>query len=428
MKETWVKRIITVVASILLIMYVGYQIYKSTYTGVQTETVVYDTLSDTADMNGFVIRDEELVISDQAASAVKYMYDDGVKVAKGTQVAKFFEAASDVYAQERISVLDQEIAKFTQLSAMKETSEAKPEELDKSITQDLFQLLEAARKNELKHFDSYRDSLLYLISERQIITGTVEDFSVRLSELEKEKQELESSYGQAVGGVSAPVSGYFISSVDGYESAVAFEDALDLTISEIDALLEQQPQPAENAVGKISISNEWYVACRVSANDALKLSKGAKVNLVIPSASYEDVPAVVKVINQEDKRQDAAVIFSCTDLDGNLIDLRKAPMQIKFEEYTGLRVSKDALHVETMSVDVKDETGKVVGQEEKEVQGVYILYGEVIRFREVCPLYTGDDYVICDPNPTNALTSNVLKLYDEVIVSGKDLYDGKYVR
>ena len=64
------------------------------------------------------------------------------------------------------------------------------------------------------------------------------------------------------------------------------------------------------------------------------------------------------------------------------------------------------------------------------LQKVYILYGNSIKFVEIVPLYSSNNYVICDPDPDTSelMTSETLTLYDEVVVGGKDLYDGKMVK
>ena len=50
-------------------------------------------------------------------------------------------------------------------------------------------------------------------------------------------------------------------------------------------------------------------------------------------------------------------------------------------------------------------------------------------FKEIVPLSTYSTFVLCDPNPEEDATFNgeTIKLYDEVVVGGTDLYDGKIV-
>ena len=68
-------------------------------------------------------------------------------------------------------------------------------------------------------------------------------------------------------------------------------------------------------------------------------------------------------------------------------------------------------------------------RERKKVQGVYVLYGSEVQFKQVAILYSTKDYVICDTSPEDKVLFNgeTISLYDKVIVKGDDLYDGKVI-
>lgn len=72
--------------------------------------------------------------------------------------------------------------------------------------------------------------------------------------------------------------------------------------------------------------------------------------------------------------------------------------------YTGLRISKDAVHI------VND------------VNGVYVRSGQLIEFRPIVKLYENENYILV-PNGGNK--ESKLKLYDEVVVRGRGLRDGR---
>ena len=60
---------------------------------------------------------------------------------------------------------------------------------------------------------------------------------------------------------------------------------------------------------------------------------------------------------------------------------------------------------------------------------MYIKYAKELLFKEISILYSASNYVICDPNPENLLTDyGNVKLYDEVVIQGADLYDGKVIK
>ena len=53
-----------------------------------------------------------------------------------------------------------------------------------------------------------------------------------------------------------------------------------------------------------------------------------------------------------------------------------------------------------------------------------MLTGMQVKFVEVNVLHKDDSYMICEKQTSD---ESVLRLYDEVIVKGKNLYDGKIV-
>ena len=58
------------------------------------------------------------------------------------------------------------------------------------------------------------------------------------------------------------------------------------------------------------------------------------------------------------------------------------------------------------------------------VKGVYVKYGNLARFRKITVLYQDDQYILV-PEGGKVGTDNEVRLFDEVIVEGTDLYDGK---
>ncbi|MBR4726382.1 MAG: hypothetical protein IK080_00650, partial [Clostridia bacterium] len=108
----------------------------------------------------------------------------------------------------------------------------------------------------------------------------------------------------------------------------------------------------------------------------------------------------------------AVVLFKCTLMNARLCALRKVSGRIVMKEYSGLKVSKDALRF--------DADGN---------PGVYVLRGDVVSFRSVREIYAADTFIIAAaPADPSTLPYKHLQLYDEVITSGKDLYDGMVLR
>ena len=115
-------------------------------------------------------------------------------------------------------------------------------------------------------------------------------------------------------------------------------------------------------------------------------------------------------------------------MNSDLAQARQEPIEIGLGSYTGLRISKKAIHDDYVTKTTYDDNDNKHTEQVK-VQGVYVLHGSEVRFKQISILYADDDYVICDPEPDSKdlVDGTTVELYDQVILEGDDLYDGKVV-
>ena len=73
---------------------------------------------------------------------------------------------------------------------------------------------------------------------------------------------------------------------------------------------------------------------------------------------------------------------------------------------------------------VKDSSIQALQAQQQGVTGVYTVSGMRLKFVPVNVLYSTEDFIICEQQVSE---KTVLRLYDEVVVKGKGLYDGKVI-
>ena len=123
---------------------------------------------------------------------------------------------------------------------------------------------------------------------------------------------------------------------------------------------------------------------------------------VFPSA----VPVTVYACNK-DSKGNLAVVFRCDYMSEELSTIRKETVEIQMVEHTGLKVPKRAIIVD-----------------ENQQAGVFVRSGNIVSFRKIEQKYSEPaDYVICKEIDEDGY----LRLYDDIIVGGRGLYDGKIV-
>ena len=431
MNNPVLKRLVSGLIGLLLLFYIGNQIYNASYSGVKAETAVYANAEDTIQMTGTVIRKEQL-LRQSVQGVLTYPLGEGGKIAKDGVVAEVYDSAKDATQQQQAAHLSAEIARLQSLSKPGDTYAANPGSLTKQINQGLKEILTSLQGRDYNTLSSQRDSLLYLMNEQQVVTGASKDFSARIAQLQGQLSAIPTSGGTKMGQIKSPVSGYFVSAADGYESQYNYATVLELSVNDLKA--KKKPQAlGSDVIGKVCEEFDWYFAAVVSQDDALKLKEGNRVNINFPFAVGKSVPATVAAVNQPNHQGDAAVILQCSYMDTGIASVRDATVQVQAGTYSGIMVSQKSIHFEKLTKEFTQEDG-TKKKVEKEVQGVYVMHGNTIEFVQIIPLMSSGSYVICkelsdtDPEWKELMTKSPIRLYDEVIIEGTDLYDGKVVK
>ena len=145
--------------------------------------------------------------------------------------------------------------------------------------------------------------------------------------------------------------------------------------------------------------------CLVNTDKTVDLSKDKAIFVNFPSAGIEKLPVSIHKIGNRDADK-TLLILSCDEMNESLSEFRIEDVQIITEEYSGFKISNSSIRT-------------VDGE-----KGVYIVRGNLMGFRKIHVLYSTDTFSIVD-NPENS--SDYIRLYDNVVTEGVDLYDNKLV-
>ena len=384
-----------------LALFLGIQVYQSVYSSYSTESAVYYEDYDGIPITGLIIRDENVITAD-TAGVMSYTIPEGGRVAKEGVVAQVYASEAAAAAALQAEELEAEIQSLQSLQQYHDPTAADLDLLHTQVQTAFQNLLESTEGGRYDGISDSAEQLLSLLNREQIVTGQVTDFSQRIAALEAEKAALGDN--QPVQSVASPYAGYFISSADGYESVLSTDMIDTLTPDQLNAL-EPAALPAGSIVGKVVSDYEWYIAANISFSDSLQLAEGDSITLRTSLSSMPDLPVTVRKINKSATGEDVTVVFGCTYMNGELAGIRIHPMTIVLQTYEGLRVNAGAIRI-------------VDGQ-----RGVYVVEGAEAKFVPVNILYSTDSYSICEMSDSG----DGLQLYDEIIVKGKDLYDGKAI-
>ncbi len=388
---------------LLIAVFFVHQAAAAIYKPISTESASYYTAADGLNITGLIIRNETLVKS-QSGGVMHFIASDGSRVAKDGVIANIYDNESASITLTNIDSVNTKIADIEEMLSYNDLEAADLDMINSRVQKSLDSMIVSVAGGNFNNYSECRESLLSSLNRRQIAMGETADFSSQLAALKSELASLSASLPAAKGTIKAEKSGYFVSKTDGYEQSLTADILDTLTPEKLDSVKAEQT-PAD-VIGKIVSDYEWYIAAKVSINESLKYKEGDSLTIYTSVKSYPQMPVTVKKINISESSSSAVLLFECSDMNSELATMRTGPMTVVKKEYSGLKIPKSALRV----VDSK--------------RGVYVLTGMQIKFVEVNVLFSNDSYIICEKQTED---ENVLRLYDEVVTRGKNLYDGKIV-
>ncbi len=428
-KSNLFRKIIMTLLTVLVIVYVVYVIGRASFTQVRTESAKQMTVHNAISSHGYIIKDETLV-NYKGSETLTYALDDGDKISKGETIATAFKNTDAANTNLEITHLNNQITALEQLQKSANEIAETPDAIDEHIDSDLAEVNVALANGNLSLVRSTMDSVLYSINQRQLVTGKLSGIDDRIQQLKKQVSDLKKQYADAQKGkqIKSNSTGYFVSSADGYEGVIKTDQLETLTANDLKEENLKSNSVDSTVIGKTINGVYWYIACPVSSEEALKIKNANSLYVEIPLVSNNKIAVDVYSINQDNKMSDAVAILRGSYMNSEMANIRSEDISIILNTYTGIYVPKSAVHEATINKTSDSSNGKT---ESRTVNGVYIKVGTEIEFKQIVPLYSGDDYIICDPSPDSEKiysdSVGSLRLYDEIVVEGANLYDGKII-
>lgn len=394
------RRIMLMLTMLIPLFYIGAQMVLMVKASYQTQTVISYTMSDTVSCDGMLAM-QETQVEGRTDGVLGYQVNNGERVSAGSEVARVFadeESARSRAAAERLT------QQIETLERSQKNTGADMEMLMNQNQQGVYSALDILESGNYAKLSAACTEIQIAQNSMQLTAGAVPDFSARIEELKAQRDAAEraSSYT----ALTAPQTGYFVSSDDSQKQLYSAQQLKDMSPAELNEALKS-PREANDPqlVGKLILDYRWHYYGIVPYKQAEKFIKGTQVKIAFPGVSAEQVPAVVVGVTVDEENQIAKVDLLCDYINSTVVTLEHARADIIFATYNGLRIDRKALHI-------------IEGE-----NCVFVKFGNVIYQRDIKILFEDTDYILI---PTiYEKDVNEVKMFDEVIVHGADLYDEK---
>ena len=407
--------VILILAATVAIYFAAY-IYNALDDPYRTTQVYAYTSYDSVTVEGLVVREARVLPAQPGILEITRA--EGEKVGTGQEIALVYRDSQAQANQVQIEELEMEIE-------LLEYAIDQGGDLDSAarLDEDILQAVVGLRASyALGDCTQLRDQVMNVKSsvlKRGYTYGeglTPADLTARLRQLKEELTVLTRQSARATTRVTAPEPGVFSSLVDGYESLLTPDTVLQLTPSALQELIDNPAGEESGALGKLLTSNTWYFAANLPKQSAERLTEGKTATLRFSGELNREVERTVEQIGPTEQNKTLVVFSSSRYLILTTL-LRCQTVELIFDRWSGLRIPKQALHLEEVTR-TDDKTGEPVSVQ---ILAVYALVNGHAELREVEIVHEGEDYYVVRSVGTGP---KVLRAEDTIITEATGLQDG----
>ena len=377
----------------------------------------------TTALSGYVVR-EETVLPDDTSGLLQLQRAEGERVSAGGVIAVAYADQATLDRQQEIQSLETQIEQL-QYAADAALGAEVSLRLDTQILQDIIDYRTALAADRLDQAEDCGQSLRSLVLKRDYTYSDTTDFSAQVAELQSQLNQLRSQTGASTRRITAPQAGLYSAVVDGYETVLTPQALETLTPSQFSEL--EPDTSVSSTVGKLILGDTWYYAAVMDQEEAQLLQESGSLQLRFAKGIGQDLDVSLTRVSEPEDGQVVAVFRGNTYL-SELTLLRRQSAEVIRETESGIRVPIEAVRLVEETVTGEDGTETTVSR-----TGVYCIVGLEARFKPVDVVYQNEEFALVRSSlegadgMTTAQEEIRLREGDEVIVTARDLYDGKII-
>ena len=393
---------------VFFLVYITASFVFSAGSSVTTKVVKNGSVEDSLFAKGYVFKNAT-VLTSPSAGYIDCLKEDEERAEKGEAVAAVYKNEADAVLKEEIRSVDEKIENLEKNIKYKSAVDEDSAKKEQVIATTLKSLGAYSDKRDIESVVAAKKEIDALLSK----STSSADEKKELEDLKAKKIALSQSLQAKADIIYAGSAGCFTPTVDGGEellsaSRLEKEGINHNYIKQLEGTdfknLVSSKVEAGDFVGKIVDNFKWYLAAKIPVAESELIKKGDEIKIRFPEYDSASVVGEVVSISAEDSGEVVVVVRSNKYLK-SVYKISKADVQLIKNVYKGIKIPQEALRI----VDGK--------------KGVYVRRGNLVKFFPIEIKYSDDEWVITPENEQG----NGLKLYDEVIVKGRNLYDNKII-
>ena len=392
-------KIISIVLAAVVLAYVLFSVILNSGSSYALETAVYCEVGDGVTVSGFVVRSEEVLVSN--SPIVVCELTEGERVGGGQRVATGYQSGSARENREELNSLKKQRDQLAYAAEGSDSSNAAA--LDGEISGMIVNLAVQTSQQRFSAARATASELEPLVLRRSVSGDDSALIRQRISDIDQRISVLSAQTSTGATAITVAESGYFSEQTDGLERILTPERVETMSLSELRALEEGEYSAPDHAIGRLIQGQKWYFIAEIPQARAEQCEEGERLTVNFADGALQGLRMRVERIGAAEDGS-CVIVLLCEKMLQNVTALRRQTVDIVFDTYEGLRVPKAAIYY------VNGETG------------VYILESARADWKKVEILFEyGNDYLVrWDDSDTDNLWPK-----DEIILTAEDISDGK---
>lgn len=392
-------KLISILLAVVIAAYVLFSVILNSGSSYALETAVYCEVGDGVTVSGFVVRSEEVLVSN--SPIVVCELTEGERVGGGQRVATGYQSGSARENREELNSLKKQRDQLAYAAEGSDSSNAAA--LDGEISGMIVNLAVQTSQQRFSAARATASELKPLVLRRSVSGDDSALIRQRISDIDQRISVLSAQTSTGATAITVAESGYFSEQTDGLERILTPERVETMSLSELRALEEGEYSAPDHAIGRLIQGQKWYFIAEIPQARAEQCEEGERLTVNFADGALQGLRMRVERIGAAEDGS-CVIVLLCEKMLQNVTALRRQTVDIVFDTYEGLRVPKTAIYY------VNGETG------------VYILESARADWKKVEILFEyGNDYLVrWDDSDTDNLWPK-----DEIILTAEDISDGK---
>lgn len=331
------KTIIAIILAIMFLVYCIYLLVKLLNNPTDTFIVEYGKIYKEEANTGYILRDEEIIQSENSESNIVHLKTEGKRVSNGEAVYRY-SVSNEQELNENIQQLDVQIQEALQKENTLFSTDIKLLE-----TQIEAKLDDVYENTNMGQIEQYKKNITDSITKKAKIAGESTSSGSYIKQLIEQRSEYEKQLNENSKYVYSTKSGIISYRVDDLESVLTVGDFSYLNKDFLESLNLKTGQiiATSRTSAKVIDNFKCYVASVSKTEEALNSKVGDNVKLRLPSS--EEIPAeIVYKMNESD--DEVLLVFEISQSVESLVNYRKIAFDIIWWSNSGIKIPNSALY------------------------------------------------------------------------------------